>query len=245
MSVLPAVLLALAFVALTRRHPRWPARRTAAGLAGLAALGASTLVGDASLTDHMVEHQLIAIVAAPLLVAAAPVRLALGTLARGPRDRLASALRSRPAHVLAHPATGLGCALAVLATMHVPAVYDATLRSPALHGAEHAALLGSSLALWATLVAADPLPHPPGAVTRLVVLVVAMTAMAILGAVLATAASPIYAAYPSLTDQQTAGGIMWMGSMIVTLPVLLACVWSALAAEERRQTVRDARGLVP
>ena len=33
---------------------------------------------------------------------------------------------------------------------------------------------------------------------------------------------------------------MWIGGMVVVLPLLLTGAWSALAAEERRQRAREA-----
>jgi putative membrane protein len=248
------VTLALVLAGAARRHPRRPVRRTVLGLAGLAALGAASAGGlDARahelLSAHMVQHGLVQLVAAPLLVASAPVRLALGTLPRGARRRLAHALHHPSLRLLSHPLAGLAIFVGVLALVHLPAVYDAALRSPGLHAVEHAGLLWSAIALWAPIVGADPLPHRSGAVMRVGVLIAAMTAMSVLGAILAAlpqAAYPAYAAPAAyglgqdpLQDQALAGGVMWIGGMVVVLPTLLVLAWSALRAEERAQRVRD------
>jgi len=254
----PALLLVAAavLVAAARRHRRWPPARTAAGLGGLATLGVAFAPGldersAQLLSAHMLQHGLVALVAAPLLVAAAPVRLALGTLPRTWRRSLARLLHRPWLRLLAHPISGLVIFVAVLAAVHVPAVYEAALLTPALHGAEHAALLWSAIALWAPLVAADPLPHRAGALARVGVLIGAMTAMAALGAFLAAAHRVVYPSYaaPSialgrdpLQDQALAGGIMWIGGMVVVLPALLALAWAALAGEERRERAREAAG---
>ena len=65
-----------------RRSRRWPLGRTACFLGGLAVLlvALDSAIGagaDEHLTDHLVEHMLIWLVVAPLLVAGAPIRLAL------------------------------------------------------------------------------------------------------------------------------------------------------------------------
>jgi putative membrane protein len=85
-------------------------------------------------------------------------------------------------------------------------------------------------------------------VMRVGVLIAAMTAMSVLGAILVAlpqAAYPAYAAsthalgHDPLRDQALAGGVMWIGGMVVVLPALLVLAWSALRAEERAQRVRD------
>ncbi|MEA2151397.1 MAG: putative rane protein [Solirubrobacteraceae bacterium] len=246
---------ALLLAAARRQRRRSPAR-TAAGLGGLAVLGAAFGPGldDRSaqlLSAHMLQHALVGLVAAPLLVAAAPVRLALGALPRETGRSLVRLLHRPWVRVLAHPLCGLAIYVAVLAVVHLPAVYEAALRTPALHGAEHAALLWSAIALWAPLVGADPLPHRAGAIERVGVLVAAMTAMAVLGAVLAASHDVVYASYVApaaalgrdpLADQALAGGVMWIGGMVVVLPALLGLAWSALAREERRQRARESAG---
>ncbi len=253
--VLLALLLAagLAFAAAARRRARWPRRRTAAAVAGLAALGlAMAPVVDeragALLSMHMVQHALLALVAAPLLVASAPVRLALGTLPRAPRRRLARLLHGRALRALARPLPGLAIFVVALAVVHLPPVYEAALRAPLVHAATHALLLWSAIALWVPLVGADPIPRQAGAVTRVGVLIAAMAAMGALGAALAALprlAYPAYAAptialgHDPLADQVLAGGIMWVGGMVVVLPALLALAWRALSAEERAQLARE------
>jgi cytochrome c oxidase assembly factor CtaG len=248
----PAALAALAPLALglvlaARRHSRWPARRTLLGLGGLAALavafGLEARAGE-RLSAHMVQHMLLGLVAAPLLVASAPVRLALGTLPAPARRRLARALHHPALRALTHPLAGLAIFVVVLAGVHVPAVYEAALRDPLLHAGEHALLLWSAIALWVPLVGADPLPRRAGAVARVSVLIAAMTAMSALGATLAALPKPAYPAYAGLggnplRDQALAGGVMWVAGMVVVLPALLALAWSALWAEERAQRARE------
>jgi len=219
--------------------------RAALALAGLAALAvAAAFAGPADdrLTAHVVEHGVLVLVAAPLLVAAAPVRIALALLPSGGRRALGRALHAPGTRLLSHPAAGLTAFTAVIVAAYVPAVLDATLRHPLLHGLAHAALLWSAVLLWAPIVAVDPLPRRSGPITRVGVSLAAMTVMAVVGAILATSRSPLYAAYPDLADQHAAGAIMWMVGMVAALPVLLGSAWHALASEERRQRARDLHG---
>jgi putative membrane protein len=235
---------------------RAPARRRGlaplAWLAGLAALAVATspVVDDAAgreLSMHMVQHELLGLVAAPLLAAGAPVRLALAACGRPARRRLARLLRARPVAALTHPATGAAAYVLVLLTVHLPPLYDLTLRSGAAHAAVHAALLWSALLLWIGLLAADPLPRRASATATIASLIAAMSAMAALGAALAAARHVVYAPYArggdALADQRLAGGLMSVGGMAIVVPLLLALAWRALLAEERRAAVREARGL--
>jgi putative membrane protein len=219
--------------------------RVAFALAGLVVLASTAALAgpaDDRLTAHVVEHGLIVLVAAPLLVAAAPVRLALALLPSGGRRTLGRALHARGTRLLSHPVAGLAAFTAVTVAAYVPAVLDATLRHPLLHGIAHAALLWSALLLWAPVVAVDPLPRRAGPIPRVAVALAAMTVMAVVGAILATARSPLYAAYPDAADQHAAGAIMWMVGMIAALPVLLGSAWHALLTEERRQRARELHG---
>jgi putative membrane protein len=243
----------LAYAWAARRAGGWPLRRSVAFAGALAALAVALCSGVDAVADervsvHMVQHLLITMVAAPLAVWSAPVRLLLAVQARPARRRTAAALHTlRP---LSRPVVGLAVFLLVAAVAHVPAIYDLALRQPAVHAVEHAAFFWSAVALWAPLVGADPVGHRVGVVGRVGIVLGAMSAMAAGGAVLAASDTVIYAAYRApaarlgidpVADQALAGGIMWMGGMALTLPTLLVLAWRALADEERRQQVRDRR----
>jgi putative membrane protein len=240
-----AAALAAGLLVLVRRAGAWPRARTASGLGGLAALALAGLLdarADAQLSVHVAQHGALVLVAAPLLVAAAPVRLALAVLPHRGRRTLGRALHRPVVRTLAHPAVGLLAFAAVTALAVAPAVEDAALRHPLLHALQHAALLWSAILLWLGAIAVDPLPRRAGPIGRVALVLAGMVVMAVAGAVVATADHPLYAAYPDLADQRTAGGIMWMAGMVASLPALLACAWSALHAEERRQRARDLHG---
>lgn len=238
------------------RAGRWPRRRSVAFAASLAALAvalgpAFEAAGEDRLSLHMVQHLLLSMVAAPLAAWSAPVRLALRAQSPAARQLTARALHAPVLRALAHPLAGLALFLAVAVGAHVPAVYEAALRDPAVHAVEHAAFFWSAVALWAPLIAADPLPRRMGAIGRFGVMLGAMAAMAAGGAWLASSSALVYGAYrvpaarlgvDPLADQALAGGVMWIGGMAAMLPLLLTLAWRTLADEERRQRVRDERG---
>ena len=80
-----AAAAALYLGGIARIHMRWPLRRTAAFLAGLACILVATDSGigaydDQLLSVHMVQHMLLLLVAPLLLLAGRPVILALRAL---------------------------------------------------------------------------------------------------------------------------------------------------------------------
>jgi putative membrane protein len=237
------------------RGRAWPPGRAACFALGVAALLVALCSGldgwaDRLLSVHMVQHLVLTLVAAPLLVAGAPVALALRTLPRNQARGLARALRSRPARALAHPLCAFALLPALMLASHLTGIYELTLRHPLAHAAEHLAFLGAALLFWLPVLGAEPLPHRPGPLGRLLYLLLAMPAMAAPGVVLTSDESVRYSAYlaparalriDALADQHAAGAIMWVaGSALAGLLTVLA-VWLALEEEERRTVAREAR----
>lgn len=248
-----AAAAALYLAGVRRRRRSWPVARTASFLAGLVVLwvalasGADTFA-DRLLSAHMVQHMLIALIAPPLLIAGAPVTVALGALSPGPRRSLARALGSRVVHRLTWPPLALALFAVALVATHIPTFYDLALRSPAVHVAEHALYLVTALVFWAPLVGSEPLTHRPSPMARVLYLLLAMPPMALVGVVLLTADHAVYPPYADaaralggsvVADQQLAGTIMWVGGKLVLVAAVLTIGWSALVGEERRQAARD------
>jgi putative membrane protein len=246
---------AVLYACATRRlSSRWPRRRTAAFMAGMACVVIALQSGigtfdDRLLSVHMVQHMLLLMVAPLLILSGRPVILALRALPARRRPGLARALeRLRP---FTGPAPCLLAFSLVLVLTHLPAFYDATLRHPALHEAEHALYLFAGLLLWWPILDGDPVPaHRLGGLGRLLYMLAAMPAMALVGAYLNRHPSLIYPAYgppakalgiSAVVDQQQAGAIMWVAGSLIMATVGLWTVISALIAEERRQQARDAR----
>jgi cytochrome c oxidase assembly factor CtaG len=260
-SISPAALVGVllaggAYLAGARRAaPRWPHRRTAAFLAGLAVLVLASQSGidgwsERLLSVHMLQHLLIIAPAALLLVTGAPVTLALRALPRGGRDGLVRLLHARAVRVLAHPVTALSLFSVVVVATHVPSVYDAALRDPYVHALEHAVYLWTALLFWAPVVAADPLPHRLSPVGHVGYLLVAMIPMSAVGAALLSTDTVAYAPYlgpartlgiSALADQRSGATIMWLGGTLVLVAATLAAAWTALLREERRARAREAQ----
>jgi putative membrane protein len=233
-----------------RRRRRWPQRRTACFLTGLAVLAVDLYSGigseaDVRLSVHMLEHMIMWIVVAPLLAGGAPVRLALYALSRRGRRALGRCLRSPVVATAAGPVGSLVLFSVVLLVCHVPAVYGLALSNDYVHELEHGLFLLSSVLVWAPLLGVDPLPHRPGPRGQLVCMGMCMVPMALVAVWLGRATSPVYGHYlgtlgPSaLHDQRLAAVIMWVGGLpAFALPALSrrhpAWRWSSRPAEPQR-----------
>ena len=232
-------LVAVAYLVAARRVVRWPARRTAAFVAALAVTGGALVGLDAAahrrLSTHMVQHLLLAFAAAPLLVAGSPVALGLRALRRTARVRRAAPL----AAALGHPALGWAALPAVMALTHFTGLYEAALERPLLHAGEHAAYLLAGVAFWRPVLGADPVRRRPGAVGRLLYLVLAAGPLAVVGVAMQASTRPWYPAYAgrpgALADQHAAGALMWVGGGLVLAVLILAVTWSAVEREHRRR----------
>jgi putative membrane protein len=231
----------------------WPWRRSASFLAGLVVLAVALMSGldtyaDELLSVHMVEHMLLMMVAPVLIVWGAPVRLALAASDRRGRRAIAVLLHHRGVAFTTRPAFGVTMLCAVMLVTYLTGLFELSLRNPTVHALEHAAFFWSGILCFAPLIAADPLPRPPAALTRFAWLMVVMSVMVVIGALLSFDTAVRYPYYlaparamhvSALADQQFAGVVMWFGGGILGAGLTLVLVTQALFAEERRQQRRD------
>ena len=215
---------------LRRQMPeRFGTPQMAAFLGGLTALYlvvASPLDAFAGflLSVHMLQHLLLTMVAAPLLLLGLPqIPLLRGLpawFARGALGPFLAAAEVRAlGRALAQPLVALLAFVATTWIWHLPALYELALRSSAWHAFEHACFLVTALLFWWPVVA----PWPSVAVwprwAMLPYLLAADLANTALSAWFSFSESvlyPTYAAAPRLAgtsalgDQAAAGAIMWL-----------------------------------
>jgi cytochrome c oxidase assembly factor CtaG len=170
---------------------------------------------DSWLSAHMGQHVVLMTVVPPLVVLGRPwprlwlpfplsARRAVGgTLSRSPAFR-------RGAGFLKRPAVALAVMSAMVAVWHVPQLYDAAVRNEWIHVLEHVCFFVPALVFWGALLDVAPVRARIDHLRRAVWFTLAMVPSWILAIVLAFATAPVYAAYPSLTDQQLAAGVMWV-----------------------------------
>jgi putative membrane protein len=231
--VLVAELLAAAalYRAGARRVRGWPGWRGACFAAGLAVLGGALLVldGRRSLTAHMAQHLVLVFAAAPLLVLGSPLSLAL---------RATRARHAMRAAWVARPGVGWVALAMLMAVSQVPWLYAVTLRHPLAHVAEHAAWLGAAVLFWRVVAGADPVPHRPGPLGRLLYLLLFSAPMGATGAWLMWSSAPWYAGH-SLADQRDAGVLMLVGGGLALAATTVAVAWAAILREHRRQVAYE------
>jgi cytochrome c oxidase assembly factor CtaG len=226
---------------------RWQAACFAAGWLALIAalLSPVDALGGILFSAHMAQHELLILVAAPLMVLGRPLAPMLWALPGAARE---TAGRWSRAPAFAAGWRRLTAPLAVfllhglaLWIWHLPSLYQATLGNDFIHTLQHLSFFLSSALFWWALI------H--GRFGRLgygaAVLYVFLTSLhsGVLGALLTFAPRlwyPIYAARTSrwglspLEDQQLAGLIMWIpaGALFIVLGLGLFAAW--LGEAERR-----------
>lgn len=200
---------------------------------------------------HMVQHLLLTMVAAPLLLLGAPVTLALRASSPGVRKRLMRVLHSRAARGLTHPALTWTLFAVVMWMTHFSAFYDAALENELMHAAEHGLYLLVGCLFWWPVVGLDPTAGRLGWGARLAYVLLAMPQQSFLGLAIYSASTSLYPHYASLArdwgpspldDQRLAGTIMWvMGDLHFLVALALAAL--AWMRHDAREAARLDRSL--
>jgi putative membrane protein len=248
------VLAGLAYWAMVRRvdrlHPgnpvpRWRLWAWMGGLGVLVLALASPIERyDTTLfAAHMVQHLLMMMVAAPLLVLGAPVTLLLRFATPEARRRwILPVLHSRLARTLANPALAWVLFAGVMWASHFSPLFNAALEDPLVHRLEHALYMVTALVFWWPVIAADPVPRRMSYPARLFYLGLGMPWSSFLGLAIFSSGTVLYEHYATLErdwgmspleDQAWAGGIMWAGGDLAFLVALVLMVAAWLRAEER------------
>ncbi|RSV40374.1 cytochrome c oxidase assembly protein [Sphingomonas sp. ABOLD] len=191
--------------------------------------------GERSFTAHMTEHELIMLLAAPLLVLAEPLSAMLWAFPPGARRTLgAFGTAIAPAYRWASGAVvATLLQAAVLWIWHMPSLFDLALVNEACHAVQHLCFLASALLFWTAMLGRRGAGASAAADRALAGLCLLATSIVTgaLGALMAFATSPWYAGYARLAlapfglspaeDQQVAGLIMWVPGGLVHLGAAL------------------------
>lgn len=201
--------------------------------------------GNVLFSAHMIQHEILMLVAAPLLVLGKPVVAILKSL---PSGWAAQAVRWTNARwwqavwrVICNSFVAWMIHAAVLWVWHIPALFQATLDDEFLHAVQHLSFLLSALLFWWALLHGRRYAINYG----LAAFYMFTTAMhsGLLGALITLATSLWYPAYSETTaswgltpleDQHLGGLIMWVPACLVYVVAGLALFAGWLRASEER-----------
>lgn len=234
----------------------WQVRRLQAmayvgGWLTLAAALVSPLhwLGERLFTFHMIEHEILMAVSAPLLVVARPIGTLLWSFPRRLRVAAGWALR-KPAVVGAWQwlSSGRNATLVhgvAIWAWHAPVLFDAAVTNVAVHRLQHVSFLLTAMLFWWSVFRRSN--------TGLAAwhLFVTMLHTGVLGALMALAPRVLYQAQTAtaeawglspLEDQQLAGLIMWVpaGTIYAGAALGLTTLWIWQSSDRGRRG--DAHG---
>ncbi|HEX8103979.1 MAG TPA: cytochrome c oxidase assembly protein [Solirubrobacteraceae bacterium] len=261
-NVAPIIVLALAgyvvvYVLRWRRSREQGGARVASGerlalwLLGVGILAAALLspidtLGEQLASFHMVQHLLIADLA-PIALTLALTKHILRPVTRR-IQRLEQA-----AGPLGHPVFGVVAYVGVMWAWHVPALYDAALRSGAVHTLEHLSFGAAGLLYWWHLLSPIRSRLRLGGLGPVAYMASTKLLVGLLGIVLAFAPSVFYAygfgggerlGMSALDDQHVAGLVMALEQSIV-MGIALAYLFARMLSESEREEQRAERYAAP
>lgn len=227
----------------TTRPPRWRRRCFHAGTAILllALAGPIAAYDTVLFSVHMVQHLLVTMIAAPLLLLGAPALIALRAASPSARRRIVALLHSLPVRAVTHPVSAWSVFALTMWLTHFTAIYDAALRVEAVHILEHALLVAAGLLFWRPVVGGDPGPGRLSPALRIPYLIVAIPQQSFLGLALWSATDLLYGSYavtgrawgPDPMDDQRAGAaIMWIGGDLLFVGAVIVALLAWMRADE-------------
>ena len=222
-------------------------------LCALFALGWITLVasllsplhelGEVSFTAHMTEHEVLMLIAAPLMALSRPIAVFLWALPRRARRVLINGANNEGVSdlwdLLTLPAVATVLQLCALWLWHMPSLFDKALDSEVWHAWQHLSFLLTALLFWWSLMRGSHRANRRAIAA--VCLFITSLASGALGALMAISSSPWYAGYAALgmrgflaggltaaEDQQLAGLIMWIPGGLVHFVAAVVFAYGAL-----------------
>jgi putative membrane protein len=195
-------------------------------------------LGEQLLSAHMVQHELMMLAAAPLLVLGCPLATWLWALPHDWRRSLGAMAKQRSFAAswaaLSSPGAAWIQHAVVIWAWHAPRLFDAALSNSRIHVLQHLSFLASALLFWWAFLPRHELSCRPPSGT--IYLFTTMLHTSALGALLTLSTAVWYAPYRDtayiwgltpLDDQQLAGLIMWIpaGAVYVAASLYLFGRW--------------------
>jgi cytochrome c oxidase assembly factor CtaG len=205
----------------------------------LAVLSPLHAAGERSFTMHMIEHEIIMMVAAPLFALARPLPTMLWGFSQPWRGWVggAAACTAPLWRLITAPVFATIAQAAALWLWHAPSLFDLALGSDFWHAAQHLSFFVTALIFWTAMLDAR---RAIG--LRALCLFATSIVSGALGALMAFSESPWYEPYALLgmtpqgltpaEDQQLAGVLMWVPGGFVHAGAALALLAPFLRADE-------------
>jgi putative membrane protein len=232
----------------------WRPAAFAGGMAALWLAVGSPLAGldEALLSAHMIQHLLLSMVAAPLILLGAPMLPLLHgvpwvVMAHGIAPAVRSTSVRAIGRLLGQPAVCWSVAMVVFIGWHIPALFDLALRSERWHVVAHASFLASGILFWWPVVQ----PWPSRSVwprwSMPLYLFLATLPCDALSAFLVFSDRVVYPAYLSaprnvrlsaLQDQEWAGAVMWL-CVTIAYAIPAAVITTRMLSEPGRPPRRQ------
>lgn len=198
---------------------------------------------------HMVQHLILILAAAPLLVLSDLQLAFLWALPRRQAQTVGSSVNQNRRSILTHPILVWVLFTSTMWLWHASTLYEAALQNEAIHTLEHLAFLFTAILFWWVLFKHTQADHIHYGMT-VPFLFLTVLQSGILGALMTFASQPWYSTYAlsspgwgltALQDQQIAGLIMWMpgGAVFTLLTIGYFAAW--LRALERRSEKRQSQ----
>jgi putative membrane protein len=224
----------------------WHALAHGAGLLIIAIALLSPLdhASDVLFSAHMAQHELLMLIAAPLIVLGRPIAPVMWALPRGFRVQARHAahrpLLAKTWHVITSPFFALAIHAAARWLWHVPALFNAALADERIHAFQHLTFFMTAVLFWWTMIHGRYGRYGYGVGVAFVFLTLIHSGL--LAAMISFADQPLYAhgqrtiriGMDALVDQQRAGLLMWVPAGIIMMAIGLAIFAAWLGQSERR-----------
>jgi putative membrane protein len=204
---------------------------------------------------HMVQHELIMLAAAPLLVLGRPLPVFLWGFNDASRAAVANFFKRGALQTTWGALHGAGCAWVLHAlalwVWHVPRFFNAAVVDRFTHDLQHLTFLATALLFWSSLFEARRATRQGAAIVYLFTTTIHT---GILGALIALATRPWYAEFlqpatawqlTALEDQQLGGLIMWVPGSIVYVGTALVLFARWIRDSERPAGITAQSGRTP
>ena len=202
-------------------------------------------LGEILFSAHMVQHELLMVVAAPLIVLGRPLVAFLWALPMSWRIALGRWSQTTAVATswkfITGPLVATTLHAIALWIWHLPSLYQATLGNDAIHAMQHLSFLLTAALFWWALIHGRYGRIGYGVAVAYVFVTAAHSG--ILGALIALSPNVIYPIYQHTTaqwgldaieDQQLAGILMWIPAGVVFTIVGVALFAAWLGEAERR-----------